>query len=235
MKIEETIILLLLLFSPLLSGLVVDALPYDYSATLECLENPHKPQYSGGIVVNPELDDGLKGWTVFGDAKIEHRASKGGNTFVVARHRHESHDSFSQKFQLEKGMFYTFSAWLQVSLGNAKVAAMFKTPSGFEHAGWVVAKSGCWSMLKGGLVVNASGPSHLYFEIAFPYNHSPKSSGDLINIKALIRQSSSKRHALHKATKTQFPIRLCHEQEHPHQHWLPKLVQVQVQSNHIRE
>ncbi|CAL5377495.1 unnamed protein product [Camellia sinensis] len=145
-------------------GLVVDALAYDYSATLECLENPHKPQYSGGIVVNPELDDGLKGWTVFGDAKIEHRASKGGNTFVVARHRHESHDSFSQKFQLEKGMLHTFSAWLQVSQGNAKVAAMFKTPSGFEHAGWVVAESGCWSMLKGGLVVNASGPSHLYFE-----------------------------------------------------------------------
>ncbi|KAI8013950.1 Endo-1,4-beta-xylanase 5 [Camellia lanceoleosa] len=120
--------------SNLEEGLVVDALPYDYSATPECLENPHKPQYSGGIVVNPELDDGLKGWTVFGDAKIEHRASKGGNTFVVARHRHESHDSFSQKFQLEKGMFYTFSAWLQVSQGNAKVAAMFKTPSGFEHA-----------------------------------------------------------------------------------------------------
>ncbi|KAI8027701.1 Endo-1,4-beta-xylanase 5 [Camellia lanceoleosa] len=164
MKIEENTILLLSLFSPLLSGLVVYALPYDYSATLECLENPHKPQYSGGIVVNPELDDGLKGWTVFGDAKIEHRASKGGNTFVVARHRHESHDSFSQKFQLEKGMFYTFSAWLQVSQGNAKVAAMFKTPSGFEYAGWVVAESGCWSMLKGGFVVNASGPSHLYFE-----------------------------------------------------------------------
>ncbi|CAL5377496.1 unnamed protein product [Camellia sinensis] len=154
----------IVIFSSSFRGLVVDALPYDYSATRECLENPHKPQYSGGIVVNPELDDGLKGWTVFGDAKIEHRASKGGNTYLVARHRHESHDSFSQKFQLEKGMFYTFSAWLQVSLGNAKVAAMFKTPSGFEHAGWVVAKSGCWSMLKGGLVVNASGPSHLYFE-----------------------------------------------------------------------
>lgn len=62
---------------------------------------------------------------------------------------------------------YFDAAWLQVSDENAQVAAIFKTQSGFEHAGWVDAKSGCWSMLKGGLTVNASGPADLYFEVSF--------------------------------------------------------------------
>ncbi|XAR52930.1 Endo-1,4-beta-xylanase [Bertholletia excelsa] len=119
-----------------------------------CLASPHKPQYGGGIVVNPELDHGLKGWTAFGDAKIERRASKEGNTFVVAHNRQHPHDSFSQKFYLEKRKLYTLSAWLQVSQGSAKIAAVFKTASCFEHAGWVAAQSGCWSMLKGGSLNN---------------------------------------------------------------------------------
>lgn len=66
-----------------------------------------------------------------------------------------------------KCVCYLNAAWLQVSQGNAKVAAIFKTMSGFQHAGWVVAKSGCWSMLKGGLIVNSSGPVDLYFEVFF--------------------------------------------------------------------
>ncbi|KAK4476974.1 hypothetical protein RD792_016173, partial [Penstemon davidsonii] len=57
-----------------------------------------------------------------------------------------------------------FYAWLQVSHGNADIAAVFKTQSSYETAGWVVAQKGCWSMLKGGLVVNVSGPADLYFE-----------------------------------------------------------------------
>ncbi|KAI8532657.1 hypothetical protein RHMOL_Rhmol11G0230600 [Rhododendron molle] len=155
---------LLLLCQIFLSGLAVDALSYDYSASIECLTSPLKPQYGGGIVGNPELDHGVTGWTTFGDAQIEQRVSKEGNNFIVAHHRNQPHDSFSQKFYLEKGKLYTFSAWLQVSEENAQVAAIFKTQSGFEHAGWVVAKSGCWSMLKGGLTVNASGPADIYFE-----------------------------------------------------------------------
>ena len=58
-----------------------------------------------------------------------------------------------------------YAAWLQVSQGKAKVSAMFKTPSGSEPAGSVVAESGCWSMLKGGLTAHASGPVELYFEV----------------------------------------------------------------------
>lgn len=66
-----------------------------------------------------------------------------------------------------KCVCYLNAAWLQVSQGNATVVAIFKTMSGFQHAGWVVAKSGCWSMLKGGLIVNSSGPVDLYFEVFF--------------------------------------------------------------------
>ncbi|KAK6143148.1 hypothetical protein DH2020_023496 [Rehmannia glutinosa] len=49
------------------------------------------------------------------------------------------------------------SAWLQVSHGNADIAAIFKTNTSYETAGWVVAQKGCWSMLKGGLVSKNSG------------------------------------------------------------------------------
>ncbi|KAK3035724.1 hypothetical protein RJ639_033426 [Escallonia herrerae] len=136
----------------------------------QCLVNPLKPQYDGGIVVNPQLNSGLKGWSTFGHSLIEKRVSKSGNQYVVAHHRKRPHDSLSQKFHLEEGKIYTFSvivflaAWLQVSHGNAEVAAMFKTPAGVKNAGWVIAKHDCWSMLKGGLTVTDSGPAQLYFE-----------------------------------------------------------------------
>ncbi|KAL5788072.1 hypothetical protein ACOSP7_005021 [Xanthoceras sorbifolium] len=140
-----------------------DALTYDYTASIECLKNPHKAQYGGGIIKNPELDRGLKGWSTFGNAKKEHRAS-GGNKFIVAYSRNKPHDSVSQKLYMQKNMLYTFSAWLQLSEGKFPVTAIFKTSNGIRHAGSVIAESGCWSMLKGGLTVNASGPVEIYFE-----------------------------------------------------------------------
>ncbi|KAM3219941.1 endo-1,4-beta-xylanase 5-like [Capsicum annuum] len=124
-----------------------------------------KPQYEGGIVVNPELNDGLNGWTILGDAKIENVVSSDGNNFIVASHRKGPYHGLSQEFQLEKDINYVVSGWLQVSHGDdANVAVIFKPQSGFQHAAWGIAKSGCWSMFKGGLVVNASGPAQLYFE-----------------------------------------------------------------------
>ncbi|KAH9655658.1 GH10 domain-containing protein [Citrus sinensis] len=129
----------------------------------QCLEKPHKPQYGGGIIKNPELSHGLKGWSAFGNAKIEQRES-GGNKFLVAHGRSQPYDSISQKVYLEENKFYTLSAWIQVSEGAAPVTAVFKTITGFKHAGAVVAESKCWSMLKGGLSPDASGLAELYFE-----------------------------------------------------------------------
>ncbi|KAH7518113.1 hypothetical protein FEM48_Zijuj09G0136100 [Ziziphus jujuba var. spinosa] len=56
------------------------------------------------------------------------------------------------------------AAWIQVSKGNVPVTAVFKTNTGFIHAGAIVAESHCWSFLKGGVTVNASGSAELYFE-----------------------------------------------------------------------
>ncbi|KAF8013932.1 hypothetical protein BT93_I1712 [Corymbia citriodora subsp. variegata] len=56
------------------------------------------------------------------------------------------------------------AAWVQVSEGKIPVRAVFKTISGFKHAGAVIAESNCWSMMKGGLTVDESGPAELYFE-----------------------------------------------------------------------
>ncbi|KAK9941869.1 hypothetical protein M0R45_007562 [Rubus argutus] len=157
---------ILLLLCPLLlaAGLEVNGLSYDYSASIECLANPLRPQYGGGIMVNPEFNDGLKGWSSFGNAVIQHRESEG-NSFIVAHSRKQPYDSVFQKVHLESDKLYTFSAWIQMSAGSdVSVRAVFKTSTEFIHAGATIAESNCWTMLKGGLTVNASGPAELYFE-----------------------------------------------------------------------
>ncbi|KAK2974471.1 hypothetical protein RJ640_018636 [Escallonia rubra] len=99
-------------------GFAVDAVSYDYSFTYECLEEPHRPQYGGGIVTNAELNQGLKGWEPFGQSKVEARRSKSGNAYIVARQRRQRHDSFSQKIYLEKDLLYTFSGTYFPKLSN---------------------------------------------------------------------------------------------------------------------
>jgi len=166
---------------------------------VQCLEIPLKPQYNGGIIVSPDVRDGTLGWTPFGNAKVDFRKI-GNHNFVVARDRKQPFDSVSQKVYLEKGLLYTFSgknnsdfvflaphslrfcsnsnlmyfvflvAWLQVSKGKAPVKAVFKKNGQYKLAGSVVAESKCWSMLKGGLTVDESGPAELYFEVYFSVN-----------------------------------------------------------------
>ncbi|KAI3497391.1 hypothetical protein L1887_39964 [Cichorium endivia] len=151
------------------AGIVAHATPYDYSFPTQCLENPNKPQYNGGIVANPELKDGLRGWVSFGNAKLQVRRSETGNEFIVAYQRNQSFDSVSQEFFMDKEKLYTFSAWVQISHeDDATVIATFKTATGFYDAGSTKAKSGCWSMLKGGLTVNESGSAQLYFQSKNP-------------------------------------------------------------------
>ncbi|KAM7253803.1 hypothetical protein ACFE04_031485 [Oxalis oulophora] len=162
-KFNNIVLLLQLLCSLLFAGSKVDVVPYDYTATIECLAEPYKPQYNGGIIVNSEFNEAIKGWSTFGNAKIEQKESRG-NKYIVAHSRNQSHDSLSQEVYLEKDRLYTFSAWLQVSHGEALVTAVFKTTSGSILAGAITAEANCWSMLKGGLTVNVSGMAQLYFE-----------------------------------------------------------------------
>ncbi|GKA76424.1 carbohydrate-binding, CenC-like protein [Tanacetum coccineum] len=173
------------------SEFVADAVPYDYRFNSECLENPDKPQYNGGIVVNPELKEGLTGWTSFGKAKLQVRGSQRENEFVVAYQRNRTYDSVSLEFFLDQQKLYTFSAWLQISDGEATVVATFKTPSGYNDAGSTIAKSGCCARIH----------RLIYGWIAFPYNPSPKKSGNLTSIKALRRKSKVKIQAVNSEGK----------------------------------
>ncbi|CAI9770072.1 unnamed protein product [Fraxinus pennsylvanica] len=56
------------------------------------------------------------------------------------------------------------SAWVQISEGKETVAAFLKTPDQESIiVGSVIAKSGCWSMLKGGFTVDQNMKAQLYF------------------------------------------------------------------------
>ncbi|KAL8027595.1 hypothetical protein ABFX02_14G105700 [Erythranthe guttata] len=147
----------------------IDAHPvtYDPSFTHECLSTPLKPQYNGGIIINPELNEKLNGWIVSGDASAALGESRDGNNYIITSKRKQS--IFSQKLFLEENKLYTFSAWVQVSNGNdADVAAIIKTSTYSQSPGAVIGREGCWSMLKGGFVVNVTGPADLYFESTNP-------------------------------------------------------------------
>ncbi|CAK9315717.1 unnamed protein product [Citrullus colocynthis] len=146
------------------SGFGINGMPYDYSANTECLVKPEDAQYKGGIVENPELNDGLKGWFPFGGSKIELREEPNGNKFLVAHTRNHSYDAFFQTLHLRSNIIYIFSAWVQVNEGKADVGAVIKTRSGYEHVGATMAQSNCWSFLKGGLTVTEPGPVQLYFQ-----------------------------------------------------------------------
>ncbi|KAF8720662.1 hypothetical protein HU200_023563 [Digitaria exilis] len=60
--------------------------------------------------------------------------------------------------------------WLQVSNGTAHVKAVIKAPNGERViAGAIVAQSGCWTMLKGGMTTTySSGHGEIYFEVYYP-------------------------------------------------------------------
>ncbi|TXG64096.1 hypothetical protein EZV62_011090 [Acer yangbiense] len=132
----------------------------------QCLAEPGRAHYGGGRIVNPEFNRGVEGWTVFGQGAIKQGTSKeSGNRFIVAHSRRKPLDSFSQKILLENGKFYSFSAWVQISEGSETVAAIFKTSDGkLLYGGKVLAKHGCWSLLKGGLVANFTSSAHIIFK-----------------------------------------------------------------------
>ena len=75
----------------------------------QCLAEPRRAHYGGGIIANPEFDHSIENWTVFGKASVEERVSKEGNRFIVALNRTHPLDSFSQQVQLHKESLYSFS------------------------------------------------------------------------------------------------------------------------------
>ncbi|PAN51010.1 hypothetical protein PAHAL_9G563800 [Panicum hallii] len=160
----RALFLSLLWVAMLSASRVVQSVPYDYSSSSECLPEPLEPHYGGGIIRNSDFSAGLQGWSAFGYGVVEEGASASGNRYAVARNRTRPYQSVSQKVYLQNDTHYTLSAWLQVSNGSADITAVVKTNGQFIHAGGVEARSGCWSILKGGLTAPAAGPAELYFE-----------------------------------------------------------------------
>ncbi|XP_039068611.1 endo-1,4-beta-xylanase 5-like isoform X2 [Hibiscus syriacus] len=135
MKIAEACVSLLSCIL-LLSGRGVYASSYDYSATMECLAAPERARYGGGI--------------------IEFTQGTNGSKFISVHNKTRS----LQTVTLANGNLYTFSAWIRLGKGSESeaVAVVFNASGGkLIHGGETIAKQGCWSLLKGGIVAEFSG------------------------------------------------------------------------------
>ncbi|KAJ1295868.1 hypothetical protein BS78_01G255800 [Paspalum vaginatum] len=141
---------------------MVQAVPYDYRASLECMKHPMGSLYSGGIIKNSEFNSDLMGWSVPWGVEATVSSSPSGNKFAASRSKsaQPSHSIF-QEIQMQNNTHYTLSAWLQASNGTLDV----KAPNGdYIATGAVVAKTGCWTMLKGGMTAHSLGTAELFFE-----------------------------------------------------------------------
>jgi hypothetical protein len=55
---------------------------------------------------------------------------------------------------------------LQLNKGSEILSVVFKiNGSELVRGGYVIAKHGCWSFLKGGIVANYSSPAEIFFEV----------------------------------------------------------------------
>jgi len=73
---------------------------------------------------------------------------------------------FSETFRMIVFLPFPYSAWFQVSEGSDTVSVMFRTKeSELVRGGQVIAKHGCWTLLKGGIAANFSSPVEILFEV----------------------------------------------------------------------
>ncbi|PHU15142.1 hypothetical protein BC332_16347 [Capsicum chinense] len=131
----------------------------------QCLSEPQHVQYRGGKLINPKFDHGLHGWNGFGGSKIEIRRSSSRNNFMVAYNRSGHNETISQKIFMDKGHYYSFSAWVRVSEGSeTTVSAAIITK---ENTKRIIASGnaypGCWTMLKGGFQPEFPLQTEVYF------------------------------------------------------------------------
>ncbi|XP_062106871.1 endo-1,4-beta-xylanase 5-like [Humulus lupulus] len=184
---------------------------YNYYATTKCVKEPQGALYGGGVIVNPEFKHNSQGWMVFGNGKIEERLSKEGNKFIVAHSRTHPYDSLSQQVQVENGKIYTFSAGIQVSEGSEDVTVVFKSKKGhLIHGGTAIAKSGCWTLLKGGMVANFSSPVDIFFQSK---NTSVEIWVDSVSLQPFTQKQwrSHQEKSINKVRRSKVRIQVTHE------------------------
>lgn len=65
---------------------------------------------------------------------------------------------------------------------DAHVALAVRGPLGIQRTGWAIARSGCWSMLKGGLIIlTTSAHVDLYLEVSYFFTFYIKKKRDVIH------------------------------------------------------
>ncbi|KAK3157405.1 hypothetical protein QOZ80_2AG0121490 [Eleusine coracana subsp. coracana] len=149
-------------------GWMVESAPsYDNSGSLQCMQEPTGPLYNGGIIQNSEFNNGLAGWSVPWGVEAIVSTSQSGNKFAVSRSNGAKPSrTVFQKIQMQGNNHYAVAAWFQVPKKQVVVKASVKAPNGdFVVAGAVLVNPGCWTMLKGGMTAESSGPAELFFEV----------------------------------------------------------------------
>ncbi|CAN0920769.1 Endo-1,4-beta-xylanase 5-like [Linum grandiflorum] len=129
--------------------------------SVKCLKVPQEAQYGGGIIAHVK-------WTESGQSLITCKfpgTSEDAKLYALVLNKTHSLDGDSHKVQFLEGNLYVFSGWIQVSEGSQAVSVVFRTNSGeLIPGGKVTAKTGCWSLLKGGIFANFSGPAEILFQ-----------------------------------------------------------------------
>ncbi|CAL9227891.1 unnamed protein product [Arabidopsis halleri] len=129
------------------SGISIDAFSHSHSLNTECVMKPPQSSETQGLLQfsrSVEADSSEE-WKIDGNGAIREMA---------------------QRIQLHQGNIYCFSAWVKLREGNdKKVGVVFRTENGrLVHGGEVRANQGCWTLLKGGIVPDFSGPVDIFFE-----------------------------------------------------------------------
>ncbi|XP_042432155.1 endo-1,4-beta-xylanase 5-like [Zingiber officinale] len=122
-----------------------DGPQYDYSAYTDCSYHPQAPLYNGGVLVDKS-----------GRIPMTYHKTETG----IASPAFLLHN-------LTANTMYSFSCWVKIhGTSSALLRATISTEGVTLHCiGTVLAKSGCWSFLKGGFVLDAfSRSSILYFQ-----------------------------------------------------------------------
>ncbi|CAH8355161.1 unnamed protein product [Eruca vesicaria subsp. sativa] len=128
-------------------GIAIDPFSQSHSLKTECMMKPPRSIAKQELILLSRSveDDSDQEWEIDENGAIR---------------------EMTQRIQLQKGNIYSFSAWVKLREENdKKVGVVFRSESGrLVHGGEVRAKQGCWSLLKGGIVPNASGPVDIFFK-----------------------------------------------------------------------
>ncbi|XP_019089277.1 PREDICTED: uncharacterized protein LOC104729865 [Camelina sativa] len=129
------------------TGMSIDPFSHSHSLITECLRKPPRSSETQGFLLLSRSveDDSDEGWKIDGNGIIR---------------------EIAQRVQLHQGNIYSFSAWVKLRKGNdKKVGVVFRTENErLVHGGEIRAKQGCWTLLKGGIVPDVSGPVDIFFE-----------------------------------------------------------------------